>query len=153
MVRRFRKLLQKVQRFRSDVAAEHRMRSLRFWIPSIIGLAITPIAILAALFSTGAGHGNYGAAIVLYPLSMIVLVLSAGFRSQDAFAAELVQSLSLVLVFTVGILQFPVYGFVLSYARLKKSWWPMLGSGIIYLHLFVIAVWIVISGFMWATAA
>ena len=34
----------------------------------------------------------------------------------------------------------PFYGFVLSYAKLKDSWWLTVGAGIICLHLVGIAV-------------
>ena len=42
-----------------------------------------------------------------------------------------------------------MYGFTLSYARIKNYWWVTVGAGIIYLHLAGIAAWAVIAGIMW----
>lgn len=125
------------------------MRSFRFWIPSIIGALITPIAVFAALASTGAGHGSYAAATVFYPMSLLILVLFAGARPTDAFNAQVIETISMVLVFGVAILQFPLYGFILSYARVKNFWWLTVGAAVIYLHLAGIAVYAVIAGIMW----
>ena len=125
------------------------MRNLRFWIPPIIGVLVTPVFVFAALVSTGAGHGSYAAAIVLYPASILILALFAGVRPTDAFGAQIIETISMVLAFGFAILQFPFYGFVLSYARLRNVWWLTVGAGIIYLHLVGITVWVVIAGIMW----
>lgn len=125
------------------------MRNFRFWLPAIVGTVITPVLLFVAAVSTGAGHGSYAAAVVLYPLSMVILVLFAGVSPSDAFAAQTIQTISMALVIGLAILQFPLYGLVLSYARLKSKWWLTLTAGIIYLHLLGIAVWVVIAGIMW----
>lgn len=125
------------------------MRNFRFWIPPIIGLLVTPPFLFAALVSTGAGHGSYAAALVLYPVSMLILVLFAGVGPTDAFAAQIVQTISMALVLGIAILQFPSYGFVLSYARIKSLWWLTISAGIVYLHLVGIAIWLIIAGIMW----
>jgi hypothetical protein len=124
------------------------MRNFRFWIPTTIGALITPVLFFAALVSADVGHGNYAAALVLYPLSLLILVLFAGVASSDAFMTQIIQTIAIVLVIGLAILQFPFYGFVLSYARLRDSWWLRVGVGIIYLHLFGIALWLVIAGVM-----
>ena len=121
------------------------MRSLRFWIPPIIGVVITPLCFFAALASTGAGHGSYGAMFLLYPVPSAILLLFAGLSRDDS----LVQKVSMFLVFGIAILQFPLYGFVLSYARLKDYWWLTMTAGIICLHIFGIAVWLVLATIMW----
>ena len=125
------------------------MRKFRFWIPTAIGTLITPVLLFAAAISTGAGHGSYAAAMVLYPLSIAILFLFAGVASSDAFTTQIIQTISVVLVVGIAILQFPFYGFVLSCARVKDSWWLTVSAGIIYLHLVGIAVWAVIAGIMW----
>lgn len=125
------------------------MRNFRFWLPTIVGTLITPVLLFAAAVSTGAGHGSYAAAIVLYPLSIVTMVLFAGVAPGDAFATQTIQTVSMVLIIGLAILQYPLYGFVLSYARLKNKWWLTVAAGIIYLHLFGIAVWLVIAGIMW----
>ena len=125
------------------------MRKFRFWLPTIVGTLITPVLLFTAAVSTGAGHGSYAAAIVLYPLSIVIMVLFAGIAPGDAFATQTIQTISMALIIGLAILQFPLYGFVLSYARLKNKWWLTVGAGIIYLHLFGIAVWVVIAGIMW----
>lgn len=129
------------------------MRNLQFWIPTIIGTLITPVFLFAAAMSTGAGHGNYTAALVLYPLSLAVMFLFAGVAPADVFIAQIVDTISLVLIVSLAVLQFPFYGFTLSYARLKGSSWATLGTLIIYLHLIAIVVWLVIAGIMWTTAS
>jgi hypothetical protein len=127
------------------------MRNFRFWVPTAIGTLITPVFLFAAAVSTGAGHGSYAAAIVLYPVSIVILALFAGVASNDAFTTQIFQTISMVLVVSIAILQFPFYGFILSYAKLKESWWLTVGVGIIYLHLVGILLWLVIAGVMLIT--
>jgi len=129
------------------------MRNLRFWLPTIIGALLTPVFLFAAAVSTGAGHGVYAAAMVLYPVSMMIMVSFAVFTHSDAFVSQTIQTISLVVVIGLAILQFPLYGFVLSYARLKDKWWLTIAAGIIFLHLFGIAVWLIIAGIMWAVGS
>jgi hypothetical protein len=42
----------------------------------LIGLCFTPIALLLALFSAGAGHGDYVLARLLYPIPMLATLLT-----------------------------------------------------------------------------
>ncbi|MEK6334166.1 MAG: hypothetical protein AABM67_04395 [Acidobacteriota bacterium] len=128
------------------------MRNFRFWLPTAIGTLMAPVFLWAALDSTGAGHGSYDAAIVFYPLSMLILGLFAGVAANDAFATQILQTFSMVIVVGIAVLQFPFYGFVLSYAKLKNSWWLTAVAGIICLHLVGIGVWLVIAGVMWVTS-
>jgi hypothetical protein len=121
------------------------MRNIRFWIPTIVGTLLTPFSLLAALVSTGAGHGSYGAMLVLYPLPALILVLFASVAPSDAFLAQLIGTLSMILVFGGAILQFPLYGFILSYAKLKGSGWLAICSGIIWVHFIAIGVWLVVT--------
>ena len=124
------------------------MRNFRFWLPTILGVLITPPLFYAAAVSTGAGHGSYGTAIVAYPLPVLVMFAGGG-----PFASETTETLFMSFIAGLAILQLPFYGFVLGYAHLKGTWWLLLVAGIICIHLIVIAIWLVIAGFMWATAA
>lgn len=86
--------------------------------------------------------------LVLYPLPTLILVLFAGLAPSDAFLSQGIQTVSMVLVFGIAILQFPVYGFLLGYAKLKGSCLLTVCAGIIWLHVFGIVVWLVIAGVM-----
>lgn len=124
------------------------MKGIRFWIPTAIGILITPLCLFAAAASTGAGHGGYGAMLVLYPLSSLMLVIFAGAAPADAFAAQIVHALSIALVVGCAILQFPFYGFILSYSRLRESCWLTVCWGVVCLHIIVVALWLVITVIM-----
>lgn len=62
----------------------------------IFGLCATPVALLLALFSAGSGHGHWVLARALYPIPMLVTLLTD----------ITVTSLSVGLAVT----QFPAYG-------------------------------------------
>jgi hypothetical protein len=126
------------------------MRNFRFWIPSVVGALLTPILFFAALDSTGAGHGSYAAALVLYPLSMLILISLAGVAPTDASGGQFLDTIYMLFVAGLAIIQFPFYGFVISYAKLKGSWWLTIVAGIIFLHLIGIAIFSLITGAMWA---
>ncbi|MES0024979.1 MULTISPECIES: hypothetical protein [unclassified Mesorhizobium] len=42
----------------------------------LVGLGITPVAFFLALYSAGAGHGDYGLARLLYPVPMLATLLT-----------------------------------------------------------------------------
>lgn len=62
----------------------------------LIGLCFTPIALLLALFSAGAGHGDYVLARLLYPIPMLATLLTN----------NTITGLSVGL----AVVQFPAYG-------------------------------------------
>jgi hypothetical protein len=62
----------------------------------IFGLCATPVALLLALFSAGSGHGHWVLARALYPIPMLVTLLTD----------KTVTSLSVGL----AVAQFPAYG-------------------------------------------
>lgn len=62
----------------------------------IFGLCATPVALLLALFSAGSGHGHWVSARALYPVPMLVTLLT------DKTVTGLSVGLALV--------QFPAYG-------------------------------------------
>ena len=77
----------------------------------LVGLGVTPIAFFLALYSAGAGHGDYVLARLLYPIPMLATLLT------DTTITGL----------SVGLaaLQFPAYGaFVARGGRFR---WLALG--------------------------
>ena len=77
----------------------------------LVGLCATPIALLLALLSGGAGHGDYVPARLLYPIPMLVTLLTN----------NTITSLSVGL----AVAQFPAYGvFAASGGRIR---WLALG--------------------------
>lgn len=62
----------------------------------VFGLCATPVALLLALFSAGAGHGHWVLARALYPIPMLATLLTD----------KTVTSLSVGL----AVAQFPAYG-------------------------------------------
>ena len=74
------------------------------WCPSFsgaaiglgIGVTITPPALLLAILSAGAGHGDYGLAKLLFPYSMLLTRLTG-------------DTITLPLI-ALALTQFPVYG-------------------------------------------
>ena len=62
----------------------------------LVGLGITPIAFFLALYSAGAGHGDYVLARLLYPVPMLATLLTD----------TTITGLSIGL----AALQFPAYG-------------------------------------------
>jgi len=66
----------------------------------IFGLCATPFALLLALFSAGSGHGHWVLARALYPIPMLVTLLTD----------NTVTSLSVGL----AVAQFPAYGAIVA---------------------------------------
>src|SRR4051794_38935680 len=66
-------------------------------------------SILAAVFSSGAGHGHYFAARALFPVSMLLTLLEGRIGG-----------------FSIGValLQFPIYGGLLGWAIARKNYSP-----------------------------
>ena len=77
----------------------------------LVGLGVTPIAFFLALYSAGAGHGDYVLARLLYPVPMLATLLTD----------TTITGLSIGL----AALQFPAYGaFVAPGGRFR---WLALG--------------------------
>jgi hypothetical protein len=94
------------------------MKSLKQWLPVIVGLVATPFTLLLALSSAGAGHGDYFWAKVFYPYTML---------SAMAFG-----SITIPFI-VVAILELPAYGVLLntgwSSGKLK-----LYSIGLLFLH-------------------
>jgi hypothetical protein len=115
------------------------MRTLRFWLPVIVGFFVTPLFyfLLPYLISPGASHAGAGMGqlLVMYPIPLLTMMFAAS--SGDSFFMGAV-------AFVAFGLQFPLYGFIISYARLKESVWLKVLAGIVWLHLIIIGVFLII---------
>jgi hypothetical protein len=80
------------------------MKITAFWKPIIGGILITPFCVLLAILSSGAGHGNFLYAKILFPYTML-----------SALQERLISMPFLLF----GIFQFPLYGLI--YARAMKK--------------------------------
>ena len=112
------------------------MKNIRFWIPVIIGVSLTPVCLYLIGTSVGysgasdhAGAGM-GAMLLFYPLPVFFMMLFAG-ASGDAFLSHVISRLA----FAGMLLQFPLYGFIISYAKLKRHWWLRLCAGVVWIHI------------------
>jgi len=74
--------------------------------PFVVSLIATPLFLLAAVASAGAGHGSYLLAKILFPFTML---------------STLVFSSIIVPAIALAVLQFPFYGFILGRANVKGS--------------------------------
>ncbi len=70
----------------------------------IIGIVATPIFLLLAVGSMGAGHGNYRCALFFYPILTYVMLLGAG-----------------LLALPLALCQYPFYGWFICRCISKKQ--------------------------------
>jgi hypothetical protein len=116
------------------------MRNIRFWIPVIIGALLTPACLYLIAKSAGgsgaSGHAGagMGAILLFYPLPVFSMMLFAGGPSSDALLSHVISRLA----FAAMVLQFPLYGFIISYANLKRHLWLRLCAGVVWLHIIAI---------------
>lgn len=96
------------------------MNKIRFWIPSIIGAILTPLFFYASNLSdnSAASHAGGGFQILLfYPIPFLTGIVLRynpnSFSSSNQFVY--------VLCIGLAVIQFPLYGFILSYLKLKKG--------------------------------
>jgi hypothetical protein len=100
----------------------------RFWIPLGVSVALTPILLIIALGSEGVGHADDKLFLFLFPVASIVtIVLDPLFDST-------------ALLIGLAMLQFPCYGFVFGIAAKRQKNVPLVGSGILVLHVVIIAM-------------
>jgi hypothetical protein len=69
-----------------------------FW-GTVIGILVTPVTFFLAIYSTGAGHGDYGYFGVFYP--GLLLLMKRGVIGMGTIAAW-------------GLTQFPAYGAIIG---------------------------------------
>jgi len=65
----------------------------------LVGIAMTPAALLLAFLSAGAGHGSYALTRALFPLPML--------------ATRFTHRISMPLI-VAGTVQFPLYGLIVD---------------------------------------
>jgi hypothetical protein len=95
-------------------------------MPFAISLILTPFALFIGLVSAGAGHGNYILAILLFPFTLLALIL----------VAHPAPSNYDVWLFGSAAAQFPMYGILFSLIGRKK----LLTSVIALIHTFLFVV-------------
>jgi hypothetical protein len=81
---------------------------------SLLGVA----ALFAAFMSAGAGHGDYVAARALFPAPMLLTELEGSIG---------------VLALGTALAQFPLYGALLGWARVRKAYLPATIAGSLHL--------------------
>ena len=117
------------------------MKNLAFWKPVIIGIIAAPIFLLVTMNVAGIGHGNYLPIIVFYPISFFLIFFKVATEGiEDAFLKMIVGNGIILLVLGNAIIQFPLYGFIISYSRTKKepSWFTILET-IVWIHIVISA--------------
>jgi hypothetical protein len=80
------------------------MKTRKFWKPVIASAIVTPIALFVGVASGGVGHGDYLAAMILFPYTML--------------SAAVFDSITFPFII-LAIVQFPLYGVALGYANEK----------------------------------
>ena len=114
------------------------MKKLRFWIPTIVGgLIIAPACLYLIAASAGeSGHAGagMGAILLFYPLPAALMMLAGGAAPDNAFFSLLLSRLA----YSAMVIQFPLYGFTISYANLKRNLWLRVCAAVVWLHLIVI---------------
>ena len=78
------------------------MKRPQSWVPIIVSLILTPIALLLGIGSGGGGHGEYLWAKILFPYTML--------------SASLFGSITVPFILP-AVAQFPLYGIGLGYAH------------------------------------
>jgi hypothetical protein len=80
------------------------------------------------------------ALLLFYPLPSFSRMLLAGGTSGDAlFPLVMVRLAELGM-----LLQFPLYGFIISYAKLKRHWWIRLCAGLVWIHITAIVAGVMV---------
>jgi len=106
------------------------MKSSKPFLSLVIALVITPVFLFAGLASAGAGHGDYLWAKVLFPFTLLSFRVSGTITNPFmAFA----------------IVQFPLYGFILSIANVKGRHLPSLVALIVVHSLAVAACFLLLN--------
>lgn len=102
------------------------MRSVEFWKPFIISIIVMPLAFLFAYISAGFGHGTYWGVKLFFPYSFATSFL------YNPDAAPYFVNIFLWVI--VPIIQYPLYGLLLSFAG-EKGWLRRLAVGLAVAHI------------------
>ena len=100
------------------------MKTFKFWIPVIVSIVVTPFALFLGLVSTGAGHGDYFWAQILFPYTMLSTFL---FHSITA---------PFILL---AVIQFPLYGLLLAFADERRRL-GLVAIGLAVVHILAAAL-------------
>jgi hypothetical protein len=102
------------------------MKITSFWKPIIASLVAAPICLFLAAVSTGAGHGTYLWAKILFPYTMLSTLIF------DSITAPFI---------LLAIIQYPLYGIALGIAGKKRRFSHMV-IALLILHLLAVVVFI-----------
>ena len=117
------------------------MRNIRFWIPAIVGALVPAIPLYLTSMSSDHAGAGLGSFVIFYPVPLFAMMIFSGGTASDAFTSHGLSFLAL----GAAILQFPLYGFTISYATLKKSSRLKVCVGIIWLHIIAIVLFLVVA--------
>ena len=84
----------------------------------LFGMVVGMPAIILAIMSAGAGHGDYLAARALFPLPLLLSRLEGAIGPISG---------------TLALLQFPLYGALLGWSRWRKSFRPLAALALLHL--------------------
>ena len=102
------------------------MKNSVFRKPVVISLVATPVGLFLGLVSTGAGHGTYLWARVLFPYTMLSTLIFE----------------SITVPFMVlAIIQFPLYGIALEIARRRRRF-LYTSAGLSALHFLAVVIFL-----------
>ncbi len=113
------------------------------WLPFFLSVIATPFLFLAGLLSAGAGHGDYIAAIILFPYPLLSAVLRQAIFHPPFGDSQPFDTVFLLL----AVIQFPIYGLLISLVKRKLIF--IIVIGILHLVFSAITFWLAIStGFL-----
>lgn len=93
-----------------------------FWLAngSIVGFFVTPVALVLALASGMAGHGDYILARLLFPLEMLATAYTMSITKWQVLAA---------------VVQFPIYGLIFGFClSIRGSFGYSVMAAVIIIH-------------------
>lgn len=96
-----------------------KIKSIRFWAPIILSIPLSFVCFIVAAASAGVGHrGDARPLVFLFPYCIALLDINAGIWTNPAWG---------LLVLSLLVLQFPVYGLVFAIASQKgKLIWAII---------------------------
>jgi hypothetical protein len=106
------------------------VRGLKFWLPVGLSIAVTPVCLLLAVGSGGAGHGDYFLAKVLFPFAIL--------------STRIFDSITFPFL-ALAVAQFPIYGIILGRAHVKSKL-PTAAAAILIAHALSVAACLLIPG-------
>jgi hypothetical protein len=103
------------------------------WLGLAVGVLLTPFAMILSLFSTGAGHGDYSFARAIYPIPMLLTLIT-----HDTITLA---SIALASV------QYPVIGLATGFA-LRRSNKSFLAVTFVLMVVHVAALMLAFGGYL-----